>query len=248
VTALYLILGSQLNAQRDLANYLCQHGLENPATAAIYFPETSPSTTDSAASWAFGDGGTLALPAKASDNEAIFLLCSPSEDPRPFLEAVAGALQATKFELARIFTVVDCGLLCEQPQLKAYYELCLHFSDVFLLGNRSDVSKKWVQGYIDELKKMAVPTRIEYLKADGKVDAVSEFLFPEARRVSQIFDAADGPDDPGLIIESQSEDDDQEDEEEITKFDLRNLENDPYLLRFEDDSFEIKLRTFPEYP
>ena len=248
MTELYLILGSDLEAQRDLANYLRLQGFEDSDSAAICVPEKSAASVGSESAWTIDPDESLSLSINPGDHEAIFLLCSPEDDPRPLLEATAIALQESSMELSRIFTIVDCHQLCERPLLKAYYELCLHFSDVFLLGNRSEVSKKWVQGYIDELKKKAVPTRVEYLKPKGKIDKVSELLFPEARRVSQIFDPIDGPEERGLIIESLAQEDDLENEEDTVDIDLRNPEDDPYLQRFEDASYEIKLRTYPEYP
>lgn len=245
----YIFLGASLHTQSKLAEHFQTNGLDTPSAGVLYFPEDSgPSLSGPSETWMLDAGGTLTLPASAQEQETIFLLSNPSADPRPLLEGLARNREApSSLELGRIFTIADCKQLSERPELKAFYELCLHFSDVFLLGNRNGVSKKWVQGYIDQLKKLAIPTRIEYLKAGDKLERVSEFLYPEARRVSQIFDPPDDPIDPGLIIESVEEED-AGDLDETSEFDPRALHNDPFLCHLEDGSYKIKLSAFPKYP
>lgn len=107
------------------------------------------------------------------------------------MEVLKDWLHEREIMLGRIFTVVDCNTLQQYPQLQEWYDACIHFSDGVLLGNRSVVGNKWVKDYETRFNKRRIPCLLGYLKAGGKIDEVEEWLFPDARRLSQYFDEQD---------------------------------------------------------
>jgi hypothetical protein len=164
----------------------------------------------------------------APEDATIFWIPSGASDPRDFLENIRYWLEARGDELGRIFTVIDCELQIGHPSSHGFYDLCIHFSDVLLLGNRDAVSKKEIQAYRDQLKKAAIPCRTELLKSDGKVTHPHELLFPEARRLSLFFDPPED-EQPGSSIHIEGIDEAEDPEE-----DGRDPGNDPYLARTTD--------------
>lgn len=167
-----------------------------------------------------------ALPAVELPPDAhVFWIPDGFSDPRDFLEAIRGWIEGRGDDLGRIITIVDCELQDSNPTSHGFYDLCLHFSDVVLLGNRQNVSKKAVQAYRDHLRKSAIPSRVEFLRAGGKTAAPHELLFPEARRLSLYFDPEESYSTSGYEMEGLSL------KTEEGEPDPRDPQSDPFLER-----------------
>ena len=104
----------------------------------------------------------------------------------------------------------------------AWYDCCIHFSDVVLLANRHGVSNKWVDKFKERYTKQYYPCLFDFVKK-GRVANPSLILYSEVRRMTKLFDDAD---------EFVFDDDDEEDQpfegEEANAGDLRK---DPYFAK-----------------
>lgn len=231
----HILLGAPGPALVELAQFLRREGFEDPhAVRLLAHASHLPAIGEDPAVTAWETGTPLPpLPPAEEDCPVLFLLPSLA-DPRSALEAIRAWLELHERELSRILTLVDCEGLAADASHHAYYDLCLHFSDVLLLGRREEVPKKWVQEYQKRLHKLAVPTLIEFAKKGGKVTDPIALLYPEARRVSQFFDP------PEETIELPVEIEGFGTEEETD--DPRDAALDPYLTRGEDGQYRVRLR------
>jgi len=126
-----------------------------------------------------------------------------------------------------VLTVINCQLAEKNPPLRAWYEACVHFSDVALLNRREGVADKWLSDFRGFFASLYLPCLFEFVKA-GRVKNPPLVLEPQARRMTHIFD-----DELEWIVvdEEGSEDDgsdavDGDDEEvEVAR------EEDPYFAR-----------------
>ena len=137
----------------------------------------------------------------------LFLLSDGRGDPIDMVEALGSWLPITPYELGRIITVVNCGLLDANAKLKRWYDACIHFSDVVLLNNREGLSNKWVSAFKAQLHQSSLPCHVELMKK-GRVANPALVLYPEPRRISLVFD-----DEENLY----PDDDDATDEEAVTR-------------------------------
>lgn len=117
----------------------------------------------------------------------LFILSDGRADPMDQVEALSKWLPRTPFDLGRIITVVNCGLLSRNAPLMRWYDACIHFSDVVLLNRREDLGNKWVSEYRARLVRDSLPCHVELVKK-GKVKNPVMVLYPEPRRMSLIFD------------------------------------------------------------
>lgn len=140
-------------------------------------------------------------------------------DPREALEALPEKLVKHELELARIIAVVDAAEVEKRGELKPWLEMMAHFADVMLLKNTRQASPAWLGALKKSWKDrpMMVVDWPEALKknADAQKAAIA---YPEARRLSQYFDADAQMEVP--VFESEEEDPEQaremeEDGEEI---------------------------------
>jgi len=150
----------------------------------------------------------------------LFFVADGRRNPVDQVEAFAGWVRDTGTEVGRILCVVNCRLLEQHPPLGAWYEACLHFSDVALLGRREGVANKWLSDFREKFEKEFRPCVFELVK-EGRVRNPALILDPQARRVSHLFDEewvpADGEDDEEEQLEGE--------EVEMVR------EEDPYLAR-----------------
>ena len=68
-------------------------------------------------------------------------------------------------ELARVLCVVHCALAEKHPALLAWYDACVHFSDVVLLQRREGVANKWVSDFLKHYQDQFMPCLFETVKA-----------------------------------------------------------------------------------
>ena len=153
-----------------------------------------------------------------------FILIDPRLSPVPQLEALAETLKTISADPDRILTCVDCAQVEATPSLKGYYEACIYYSDVVLLGNRADASKSFVRDYQKHYEKHCYPCLFLLLKGPGIPEKPLEILTPGTRRLSQLFDLAEE------AIASNSEIDASCD------LDLDEPEQDPYRQSQDEDA------------
>lgn len=236
---IYLVLGAAASGRRQLLADLIETGVEATDRAAVLLAsDEAPADADaklpSVSRWEWQDGAIRAeLPADATH---VFFVASGRENPVDQAEALKSWLDARGLLLARAICVVNCQLAEKNPPLLAWYEACIHFSDVVLLNRREGVENKWVSAFLTHFKKQFYPCVFETVK-DGQVKNPALVLDPEARRMSHAFDEeqdwvvtnADGE-------EVTEEDEVAEDEELEAK-----PEEDPYFARRSEGGRRLKV-------
>lgn len=124
----------------------------------------------------------------ADSTTHLFIVLDGDLNPVEQLEPLRDYLaDCEDIELARIITVVDSGLLFQKPEIEAWYDACVHFSDVILFNRREDVPNKWFSDYQQRFKKLCYPALFDNVKK-GRVRNPAEILYPEPRRMTQAFD------------------------------------------------------------
>lgn len=151
-------------------------------------------------------------------NETAFILLDPGKAPVQQLELIAEQLGNCLLEPVKVITCVDCIAAEKSPQLRTWLEACIYYSDVVLLGNRSDTTKRFVRDYQKGFERICYPCLFGYLKGKGIPDIALEILAPDTRRISQLFDLGEDIPEvaPGTVIEASCD------------LDLEEVEKDPY--------------------
>jgi hypothetical protein len=144
-----------------------------------------------------------------------FILADPRLSPVPQMEKLAGDLAKCLIEPVKILTCVDCAAVEAHHPLKLWYDACIYYSDIVLLGNRSTTSNRFVRDYQKQFERNCYPCLFLLLKGPGKPDDPLEILTPGTRRLSQLFDLpAPGapPEAAGLLIDASCDLDFEEEE------------------------------------
>lgn len=232
---LYIILGSRGAGRREVVADLVQAGLTADDRPAIILPAGEPMTPGDdtlpvAGRWALeGEIVKVELPADATH---VFLLLDGGANPVDQIEALAAWLPSAACELARVLCVVDCGLAEKHAELLVWYDACIHFSDVVLLGRREGVANKWMSDFRRRYADQHLPCLFEMIKG-GRVKNPPLLLEPEARRLSHVFDADEWAGIDLRDVEFGTGDEDSDGEslsaEDIDPDDMPQV--DPYLER-----------------
>lgn len=215
----YVILGAPGSGRREVLADLVTDGLDPVNERAhVYLPAGEPAEAAdeklgaaSAARMAWNAELQLivadAPPAEATH---IFIMLDGRIDPVDQLEALKPWLAAHSLPVARLITVVHCRLAEQHPALKAWFDACIHFSDIVLLNRREGVANKWLSEFRRRYDDQYLPCLFELVKA-GRVKNPVAILDPMARRLSQYFDPSewDGLDLEGVEI-GESDDEDGE--------------------------------------
>jgi hypothetical protein len=227
---LYLILGAAGSGRREVIADLIADGLEPSDHAAVMLPAGEPATPaddrlPAVSRWTWDDGVILAtLPAGAN---RVFFVTDGTRSAVDQIEVFKSWLEAQGGELARVLCVVHTQLATRHSSLLAWYDACVHFSDVVLLNRREGVENKWLSDFLSHFKKQHLPCLFEMVK-DGRVKNPALLLEPQARRLSQIFD-----EEQDLIFKTA--DGEEIDEEEETEDSDEEIEavpaEDPYFAR-----------------
>ena len=144
-----------------------------------------------------GIGGEIPVGAE------LFFLSNGRESPVDFVEGLKEWMQGKPVDLGRILTVMNCWLLAENDKLKSWYDACIHFSDAVLLGCRQDVTNLWIKNLQQSYKERSYPCHFRFIKKN-RIDNLGEVLYPEARRISLIFeDEEDRYDEEGNYLEEE---------------------------------------------
>ena len=168
--------------------------------------------------WQCGSGKLEIDPVLPVNTEAIFMIADSSQDPADQIELTKDTLKFHELTLARIFTVVHCGLAESHPEIVSWYQGCIHFSDVVLLNRRDKVSQKWIKEFLNGFRQEHFPCFFEFVKK-GQVANPLHVLDPTPRRLSLFFD----DDDDVLANDDEEEEEEAEDDE---------AKEDPYLARY----------------
>lgn len=225
----YLILGAAGSGRRQILVDLIEAGLGDKDTAAVMLAEgEAPSTFDAKlpaiARWAWTDEMIVGeLPADVSH---IFFVTEGRANPVEQIEVFKTWVDAQGGEVARVLCVVNCQLAEKNPPLLAWYEACVHFSDVVLLTRREGVANKWLSGFLGHFEKQFYPCLFELVKG-GKVKNPPLVLDPLARRLSHVFDAEQD----WIFTDADGEEIDEDEETEGDEEVEATPEEDPYFAR-----------------
>lgn len=225
------MLGTRGSGRRRILRDLIESAFGPGEPVQLVVPATEEASTEdqflpSAQPWVWRDAAIDAR-LEAGVGPVVFV-CDGRANPIDQLEALKPWLAAQNLALARILCVVDCRLAAAHPSLLAWFEACIHFSDVVLLNHREGLGGKWLGGFLEHFKKQFFPCLFEVVK-DGRVANPALILEPQARRVSHFFEAEDEwilTDEDGEIVDGDEEDV-EEGEEELQA----TLAVDPYLAR-----------------
>lgn len=201
-------------------------GVMTAAAESTPLPGEGPTTE-----WAWtADGGIDAhLPEGAG---SVFFIADGRGDPVDQVEALKPWLAAQGAELVRVVCVVHAALAAAESAVVAWYDACIHFSDIVLLNRRDGVPNKWMSDYQTRFAKNYLPCHVEMIKK-GRVANPALVLDEQVRRMSHWFDAAD--DDGGwqafvdsaedVIIEDEVEPaaEGEDEGEEVDEYLARNL-------------------------
>ena len=186
----YLILGAAGSGRRKVLTDLLEDGLvagDRPAVmlAASEAADEADAKLPGLVRWSW-TGGTIAgeLPPGATHT---FFISEGRGNPVEQIEVFVAWLEARGGQIARVLTVVNCQLAEKNPALLAWYDACVHFSDIVLLNRREGVANKWMSDFQTHFKKQFVPCLFEFVK-EGHVKNPALTLDPQARRMSHVFD------------------------------------------------------------
>ncbi len=183
--------------------------------------------------WTWAEGAIGAeLPA---DVTHVFFVTSGRRSPVDQAEAFKAWLEARGLQLARALCVVHCQLAEKHPPLLAWYEACVHFSDIVLLNRREGVANKWVSDFLTHFKKLYYPCVFETVK-DGRVKNPALVLEPETRRMTHVFDEEQD----WVVTNAEGEEIDEEDEVADDEELQAKPEEDPYFARRSEGGRRLK--------
>lgn len=190
VPLVYIVLGAAGSGRREVLADLIDGGLAEGERAAVLLSAGETASEHDAklahiARWSWTEGAIGAvLPAGATH---VFFVTDGRLNPVDQIEALQAWLKVMQAELGRVITVVNCRLAEKHAALVAWYEACIHFSDVALLNRREGVANKWMSEFQTRFKDLCFPCLFEIVKA-GRVKNPLIVLDPQARRMSHIFD------------------------------------------------------------
>jgi hypothetical protein len=213
----YIILGAAGSGRREILADLIDSGLAEGDQAAVLLSSAEAASEHDAklahvARWSLSEGAINAtLPPEATH---VFFVTDGRLDPVDQLEGLQKWITAVQAEVGRVITVVNCQLAEKHTALIAWYEACIHFSDVALLTRREGVANKWMSDFQLRFKEACFPCLFEIVKA-GRVKNPLIVLDPQARRMSHIFDIDEwtGIDLEGVEFGTEGEDEPEADDD-----------------------------------
>jgi hypothetical protein len=225
----YLILGAAGSGRREIVADLIEGGLAEGDRAAVMLSEAeAPDEFDAKlpglTRWTWtGENIDGMLPGEATH---VFFVTDGRCNPVDQLEVCKVWLEAQGAELGRILCVVNCALAEKNPPLLAWYEACVHFSDVVLLTRREGVGNKWLSEFRTHFDDLFYPCLFELVKA-GRVKNPALVLDPLARRMSHAFDA----DQDWVFTDSEGDEIEEDEESEGDEEVEVTAAVDPYFVR-----------------
>ncbi|MBL9189541.1 MAG: hypothetical protein JNK23_18820 [Opitutaceae bacterium] len=227
---IYLVLGAASSGRRRIIADLIEVEADGSDQTSVILGAAEPASPDDAAlphvsRWEWRENAVVAtLDPKSA---RIFFVTDGTRNPVEQIDAFQAWLPTQNATLARVLCVVDCRLAAQHPPLFAWFEACIHFSDVVLLNHREGVDNKWLSDFTGHFKKQFFPCLFDSVK-DGRVKNPALVLEPEARRVSHVFEA-----EPNWIFTDADggEIDEQEEAEGGEEGVEAKPEEDPYFAR-----------------
>jgi hypothetical protein len=217
----YFILGTPGAGRRALVADLVENGLSGDERALVLVAasETADPADEKLAAlgrgevrrWTAAAGSPLPTVDLAGAAN-VFLLADPRADAVTQIEALKPWLAAHGAELARIFTVVNCQFAEKHAVTAAWFDACIHFSDVVFLTKRDGVENKWLSTFIRRYEDQAYPCYFIHVKKGGLPNPAL-VLEPQPRRVAQYFDPFD---EIPADLEIETDDDEPEDPDDET--------------------------------
>jgi len=200
---IYVILGTPHSGRRSILADLIGDGLGEGDSALTFLSENEvPSDFDRRVGevrpWTWQDNAIAAdVPTSlqdASEEEDatpsfshVFFVLDGRQSPVDQMEAFKLWVTPLDVEFARAITVIDCTLASQHSELGAWFDACVHFSDIVLLARREGVANKWMSDFQAHYRDKFIPSLFEFVK-DGKVKNPALVLEPQARRMTHIFD------------------------------------------------------------
>jgi hypothetical protein len=186
----YIILGAPGSGRREVLADLIDGGLGEGDRAAVLLSANEAASEHDAklanvARWSWIEGAISAVPPPGATH--VFFVTDGRLNPVDQIEALQNWLKVVPAEPGRVITVVNCQFAEKHPALIAWYEACIHFSDVTLLNRREGVANKWMSEFQAKFKDACYPCLFEMVKG-GRVKNPRIVLDPQARRMSHIFD------------------------------------------------------------
>jgi hypothetical protein len=225
----YLILGSAGSGRRAvLADLIEDRPEEGGVTAVMLSDSEKPAPSDERLpglvrwNWT-GEFIEGSMPPGAT---RVFFVTDGRGSPVDQIEVFKAWLEAQGGELARVICVVDCQLAEMNPPLIAWFDACVHFSDVVLLNRREGVANKWLSDFQAHFKSQFIPCLFELVKTD-RVKNPGLVLEPQARRMSHIFDEEQD----WVFTDADGEEIDEEEETEGDEEVEAKAAEDPYFAR-----------------
>lgn len=210
----YLVYGIPGSERRSVLFDLIEGGLPEDEQVLYFRPKGENASPDdeqierlrnvSVVEWELAKSKVKHGRISAAPQKVIFLAPGNS-DPAEAAEALKEWIRHNDCELGRIITVLNCSFLKEQEKSRAWFDACIHFSDVVLLARRESVDNKWIKDFEARYHKACFPCHIE-LVSKGKAKNPRAVLEPEARRMSLYFDELIPIEDDEFEDEEQPED------------------------------------------
>jgi hypothetical protein len=186
----YLILGASGSGRREVLADLIAEGLaETDRTLVLLSAKETPSEFDArlgpVKSWQWDEGRIIAPSFDGTTH--VFWVADGCGNPVDQIEAVQAWLPTSGGELARIISVVHCGLAARHHAMITWYDACVHFSDVVLLNHREGIENKWMSDFKERYAAQFLPCLFEFVKG-GRSKNPAVVLEPQTRRMSHVFD------------------------------------------------------------
>lgn len=228
-TLVYLILGTAGAGRRAVVADLIEGGLTEGDRAAVMLSDAekeSPIDQKLPGLTRWHWTGELIEAKLPDDATHVFFITDGRSSPIDQLEVFKAWIEAQGGELARVLCVVDCQLAEKNPPLVAWYDACVHFSDIVLLNRREGVQNKWLSDFQEHFKSQYIPALFEFVKGD-RVKNPGLILDPQARRMSHIFDEEQD----WVFTDAEGAEIDEEEETEGDEEVEAKVQEDPYFAR-----------------
>jgi len=241
----YIILGAAGSGRREIVADLIEGGLAEGDRAAVMLsaaeaPDAFDAKLPGLTRWTWT--GEYIEGSAPPDATHVFFLTDGRSSPVDQLEAAMLWIPTQGAELGRILCVVNCQLAEKNAALLAWYEACVHFSDVVLLTRREGVANKWLSEFRAHFDGQFYPCLFELVKG-GRVKNPALVLDPLARRMSHAFDAEQD----WVFTDSEGEEIDEEEESEGEEDIEATPEVDPYFVRDAAQRREKKIPDIAKY-
>lgn len=214
VPIVYFIYGAPKSGRREVIFDLIEGGVPSGEPVLYFRPSGEPACPHdeqiealenvSVVDWEL-KGNKVTHGSITAAPEKIFFLAAGTSDPADCAEALKAWTDHNNCQIGRLITVVNCSFLKANAKAKAWFDACIHFSDIVLLNRREDVDNKWIKEFETGYRKAHYPARFILVKK-GRVANPPEVLDPEARRLSLYFDELIPIEDDEFDDEHQPED------------------------------------------